>query len=60
MYKLVNGVRKRPSEAQKHGLTTLKKAVKQLGNRAIDKRTHHRQRTGEVAQRSDQRLGRFG
>ena len=25
--------------AEKHGVTTLKKAIKQLGNRAIDKRT---------------------
>ena len=39
MYKLANGKRKRPSEAQKHGLTTLKHAVKQLGSRAIDRRT---------------------
>ena len=39
MYKLVNGQRKRPSEAQKHGLITLRTAVNLLGGRAVDKRT---------------------
>jgi hypothetical protein len=47
-------------EYTKHGLTTLKKTVKQLGNRVIDKRTTTGRELAKVAQRSHRRLGRFG